>query len=132
MKRFKLVLAFMAFAGGALAEPGDEPIPPEAWRAMTAGKTVHYYQDGKLFGREYYLNEQGDVVFRFPNGVCAEGRWAYADQKYCFAFDAEVYCFRHVKRGDQIVIIAEEDGDEQVVERIVEKEPLSCDSALDS
>lgn len=132
MKRTILTCLLAICAVGALADPGDEPIPPEAWRAMTTGKTVHYYQDGKLFGREYYVNEKGDVVFRFPNGACSEGRWAYAGDKYCFAFDAEVYCFKHVKRGNEIVVISEEDGEEQTVERIVEKEPLSCDYAVDS
>lgn len=133
MKRMILILALAIFAGGAAAAGAeDEPITPEAWRELTTGKTVYYYKDGALFGREYYVNEKGDVVFRFPNGVCAEGRWAYADQKYCFAFGAEVYCFQHVKRGNEIVIIGEEDGEEQTVERIVEKEPLSCDFALDS
>lgn len=132
MRLLKLFLVFAALAGGAMADSGDEPIPPEAWRALTTGKTVYYYKDGELFGREYYVNEEGDVVFRFPGGQCAEGRWAYAEGRYCFAFGAEMYCFQHVKRGDDIVVIGEDDGEEQTVERIVEKEPLSCAFALDS
>lgn len=125
-------LAVAALAGAAAAGAGDKPISPDAWRALTAGKTLYYYRDGELYGREYYAGDKGDVVFRFPNGLCAEGRWAYAEGKYCFAYGPELHCFQHVKRGDDIVVIGEEDGDEQVVERIAAHEPLTCAPAIDS
>lgn len=136
MRRFRIIASSLIAAGllaaGAAHSGADEPIPPEAWRALTTGKTLYYYKDGELFGREYYMNDKGDVIFRFPNGACAEGRWAFAEEKYCFAFAGELHCFRHVKRGDAIVVIGEEDGEEQTVERIVEKEPLSCSEAVES
>lgn len=124
--------AGLILAAGAAAAGADEPIPPDAWKALTTGKTLYYYKDGALYGREYYANDEGDVIFRFPNGACAEGRWAFADGQYCFAFAGELHCFRHVKRGSEIVVIGEADGEEQTVERIVEREPLSCGQALDS
>lgn len=132
MRGFILGVICTTLGGAAFAGADDDPISPDAWRALTTGKTLYYYKDGALFGREYYRNDKGDVVFRFPNGVCAEGQWAYADGEYCFAFGPELYCFQHVKRGDDIVVIDVDDGDEQTVERIAEREPLSCDAALDS
>ncbi|MFV0473535.1 MAG: hypothetical protein ACK5MQ_04935 [Pikeienuella sp.] len=125
-------LAFAALAGGGGAASADEPIGADAWRALTAGKTLYYYKDGELYGREYYPNDKGDVVFRFPNGFCSKGRWAFAEGKFCFAFEGELHCFEHVKRGDEIVVISDPEGDEQTVERIVDREPLSCDAALSS
>lgn len=134
MRGVMLALAVAALGGGALAAGAveDEPIAPDAWRALTTGKTLHYFRDGKLFGREYYRNDDGEVVFRFPDGLCAEGRWAYADGKYCFAYGPDLHCFLHVKRDEDIVVISDEDGDEQMVERIVEQEPLSCAEAIES
>ncbi len=131
MRRAAAVLA-MALAAGAATAGADEPIPPEAWKALTAGKTLYYYKDGELFGREYYHGDKGEVIFRFPNGACAEGRWAFADGQYCFAFGGELHCFHHVKRGSEIVVIGVEDGDEQVIERIADHEPLSCGQTFDS
>ncbi|WP_340108181.1 hypothetical protein [Pikeienuella sp. HZG-20] len=128
-----MAVIIAALGGGAFAEAlEDKPIAPDAWRALTTGKTLHYYKDGVLFGREYYRNDDGDVVFRFPDGLCAEGRWAYADGEYCFAYGPDLHCFLHVKRGADIVIISGEDGDEQTVGRIAENEPLSCAEAIES
>lgn len=110
----------------------DEPIGPDEWRALTTGKTLYYHKDGELYGREYYKNEEGDVVFRFPNGQCAEGRWAFAEEKYCFAFGGQLHCFIHILRDGEIVVISLDDGSEQTVEQIAENEPLSCAQGVDS
>ena len=107
-------------------------IGPDAWREMTTGKTLHYFKDGELYGKEYYMNDDGEVVFRFPNGMCAEGKWAHADGKYCFAFgdDPTLHCFWHVMRDGSIVVIGEADGEEQTVETIEENAPIGCGSAI--
>ena len=128
----RVIMGAMAALLATGAAAADKPIPPDDWRKMTLGKTLHYFKDGEPYGREYYMNPQGDVVFRFPNGVCAEGRWAYAEGKYCFAFGQELFCFHHVMRGDKIVVIGEEDGDEQTIESISDHEPLSCAKEVSS
>ena len=125
-----LIAALVLAAGPAVAS--DAEIGPDAWRALTEGKTLHYFKDGKLYGREYYAPDGKSTVFRFPNGLCAEGQWAYADRQYCFAYAGQLHCFKHIKRGDDIVILGLEDGEEQVVEKIAENEPLSCSEAVDS
>lgn len=123
-------IALSLIAGSAAA--AEAPIEPDAWRALTEGKTLHYYKDGELYGREYYDPDGRTVVFRFPNGACAEGRWAFAEEKYCFAYANQLHCFRHVQRGRDIYVIGLEDGDEQKVEKIVDGEPLSCAEAINS
>ena len=101
----KFALAVGLFLLGPLAAVAgsDVPISPEEWRALTTGKTLDYHKDGELYGREFYKNEEGDVVFRFPNGQCAEGRWAYAEEKYCFLFGGKLHCFIHIMRDGEIV-----------------------------
>ena len=119
-------------AAAASAEEREADIGPDAWRALTEGKTLHYYKDGELFGREYYAPDGDRVIFRFPQGQCAEGRWAYADGQYCFAYVGELHCFEHVLRGDDIFVKGVEDGSEQTVGEIVDNQPLSCAEAIDS
>ena len=128
--RFLLSVLLLAAATSATAK--DAMIGPDAWRELSTGKTLYYFKDGELYGKEYYINDEGEVVFRFPNGVCAEGRWAYDDGKYCFAFEGSpvLHCFWHVMRDGQIVVIGEADGEEQTVEQIEDNEPLGCGSAI--
>lgn len=132
MPRLALALTVLAAFLGATAASAaqDAPIGPDAWRELTTGKTLYYYKDGELYGREYYVNEEGDVVFRFPNGACAEGRWAFAEEKYCYAFEGQLHCFKHVMRDGAIVVIGEADGEEQTVEQIVDDEPLGCGASI--
>lgn len=116
-------------SGAALAK--DALIGPDAWREMTTGKTLHYYKDGELYGKEYYPGgDDNTVVFRFPNGLCAEGRWGHSEGKFCFAFGDQLHCFWHVMRDGEIVVIGEEDGEEQTVETIADHEPIGCGSAI--
>ncbi|MEM7522446.1 MAG: hypothetical protein AAF360_01530 [Pseudomonadota bacterium] len=121
-------------SGGAVGSvnAADALIGPDAWRALTTGKTLYYHKDGELYGREFYRNEEGDVVFEFPGGQCAEGRWAWAEDKYCFAFGGQLHCFSHVMRDGEIVVIGLEDGEEQTVETIADNEPLTCEEGIES
>ena len=134
----KKLIAALCLAGACAAAPtlafagSDEVIGPDEWRALTTGKTLDYHKDGELYGREYYRNDEGEVVFRFPNGQCAEGRWAYAEEKYCFAFGGQLHCFLHIMRDGEIVVISLDDGSEQTVERIADAEPLSCSQGVES
>lgn len=121
-------------AGFALA---DEPVTAEEWRSLTAGKTLYYFKDGELYGREYYPARDEDdnrVIFRFPTGECAEGSWEKVDDHFCFSFGSQLHCFSHVRRGDEIIVSGDDgdDGDEQSVGAFHEREPLSCAPAVDS
>lgn len=129
MKTVFAVLSLIVAATSAQA--GDAMIEPDDWRAMTSGKTLYYFKDGELYGKEYYAPD-GGVTFRFPSGLCVEGRWAHADGKYCFAFqgDDQLHCFWHVMREDKVVVIGEADGEEQTVDRFEDGEPMGCGSAI--
>lgn len=127
----RLLIAAMALAATP-AMANDAEISPDAWRTLTQGKTLHYFKDGELYGREYYAPDGKSTVFRFPNGLCAEGQWAFAERQYCFAYGGQLHCFKHIQRGDDIVILGLDDGEEQKVEKIVENEPLSCGEAVNS
>lgn len=125
-----LLAALPAFAAG------DEPIPEDAWRALVIGKTVHYMSEGRSYGREYFSTEGDRTVFRGENGFCEEGIWAHADGLYCYAYGGDAHCFTQVMRGEQVVVITAdpkgEPGDEQIVEKITEGAPLTCEREVQS
>lgn len=117
------VSAFIAVAGIATA---DEAISLEEWRALAIGKTVHYSVDGKPAGREYYTDDGAFAVFQAPDGACVEGPWAHDDGRYCFWYGTDFQCFYHWRRGGRIITQSDTGGQEQVIERIEENEPLFC------
>lgn len=126
----RLLLSLMLLASPALAQ--DALIGPDAWREMVLGKTLHYHKDGELYGREYYAPTGDRVVFTFAEGGCAEGRWAWSGDVYCFAYFGELHCFEHLMRDGDIIVKGVDDGDEQKVEAIVEDEPLFCGESVES
>lgn len=108
----------------------DALIGPDAWRAMTAGKTLHYYQNGELHGREYYYPDGDKVEFCSAEGMHAVGRWAFSDDTYCFAYFGDLHCFQHVMRdGDIFVVDVNDAEDEQKVDHISDGGPLPCSEA---
>lgn len=119
-----VVLGALA-AQAALA--ADALIGPDAWRTMTAGKTLHYYRDGALYGREYYYPDGEKVEFCSANGIHAVGRWAHSNDTYCFAYFGDLHCFKHVMRDGEIFVIDVNDAeDEQKVDHISDGGPLPC------
>jgi hypothetical protein len=136
MRRILIAALSLFLAMPALAAAGqDKAIPPEEWRSMTAGKTVYYYIDGQLFGREYYWPGRDMVTFQHVSGQCADARWTWEDGRYCFYFDRP-HCFAHVQRGTEIVIIPQNPDDgtdltEQIVHQIAPL-PFSCTPGVTS
>ena len=115
--------ALLAGIGGA----ADALIGPDAWREITSGKTLHYYRDGELYGREYYYPDGNKVEFCSAEGFHAVGRWAFREDTYCFAYFGDLHCFRHVLRdGDIFVIGVDGDEEEQQVDLITDGGPLPC------
>lgn len=120
----------------AFAVPGlhaaDAEIGPDAWRALTEGKTLFYYRDGALYGWEYYYPDSVKVEFCSADGVHAVGEWGYSEGTYCFAYFGDLHCFRHVMRDGEIFVIDVNSGDdgaggdEQRVDRIANGGPIPC------
>jgi len=91
-------------------DPGD--IPPEEWRALVRGQTLHYRINGENWALEQYAPLGNGVVLQLlQTGECLTGEWSYRDGQYCFAWNSgETSCFRHTRVGGQIVVIHMEDG----------------------
>lgn len=131
--RARLALALTLWpllAGAADLQPGDRPIPPEEWRALTEGRTVTYTIGGRLWGREFFHPGGERATFLGADGACMTAPWAYAEGLYCFGYGG-LHCFRHVRRDGDILILPEGGGPEQAVEG-VETAPISCDAPLSS
>jgi hypothetical protein len=104
--------------------PG-EPILVDEWRAMTAGRTVWYSLNGEHWGKEHFHPSKDQATFVGADGECVTAEWIYADGVYCFAYGG-LHCFRHLRRGGEIVIAPLGDGAVQTVEQI-DRTPLSCE-----
>ncbi len=122
-----LVATFVGAATAPAVNAADALIGPDAWREMTTGKTLHYYRDGELYGREYYYPDGEKVEFCSADGFHAVGRWAFKDDTYCFAYFGDLHCFRHLLRdGDIFVVDVNDAEDEQKVDHISDGGPLPC------
>lgn len=126
-----LVLALTvaaAQAGDIL--PGDQEIGLAEWREMTEGRTVWYTLDGRHWGREYFHPGTDSATFVSAEGDCATAPWVYAEGVFCFAYTG-MDCFRHIRRGDQLLAVPLSDGVTQVIDKITDG-PLSCEPPLSS
>lgn len=142
--RLTLPVVFASLALGlpvyadALAPKADEAvnIPPEEWGAMASGRTLTYRIDGKFWALEHYYPGTNHVTLQINDGSCMEGTWEYQAPLYCFHWDEQgTACFRHVRIGDQIVIIETQDGqDTPMLQSMtgVTDTPLSCGPASTS
>jgi hypothetical protein len=128
----------------ALPLPAAEPQPrsfPEAtdipvaeWVAMAMGRTLTYRIDGELWAMERYTPGTNRVTLQLYDGTCMEGTWDYSAPIYCFHWDGEgTACFRHARRGEEILIIETQDGqDTPAVQMMtgVTDVPLACGPAV--
>lgn len=107
-----------------------QTIPFAEFRAMTDGKTVYFeLEDGEPWGREYYIPGTQDSIFVFADGECFEGHWTYDSSYYCYHYRDQPSCWLHFWEGDTIKVESRS-GMRQVVGKIVEREPLSCEPEL--
>ena len=99
----------------ALGQAGDvagaRDIPVEDWIAMTEGRTLTYRINGAFFALEHYYPRSNRVTLQSSDGRCLQGTWNYQAPRYCFFWDDEPpACFRHVRLGEEILIIETQDG----------------------
>lgn len=144
----RLSLALAVALTGALAplagatEPAEPPlrgaidIPPEEWTAMAAGRTLTYSIGGRLWAYERYDTASDGVALEFRDGTCLVGRWDYVAPLYCYHWeDQGTSCFRHVRLGEDILVLETESGLATGAIQVmtgVSDTPLSCGGPLTS
>lgn len=110
MRALVLALTILAAPAGA-QDDGLKDIPVEEWREMALGRTLTYSINGSFFALERYARTGNRVELQFSNGQCSTGTWTHSGNLYCFDWGFErPHCFRHVRAGDQILVINIEDG----------------------
>lgn len=78
-------LAFGLCAGLATAASAGS-VGPEAFEAMSEGRTLHFTLDGEPFGAEQYFADRR-ALWRHADGSCAWGRWYPRDDLICFEYE---------------------------------------------
>ncbi len=113
------------------AGPPRRDISPEAFKAMTDGKTLYFeLVDGQLWGREFYVPGSNRTVFKNAlTDECLEGHYTREGDRFCYHYRDQPSCWLTFYEDDQIVVEAE-DGQRQWVRKIVSNEPLSCADGL--
>jgi hypothetical protein len=106
----------------------------EEWAAMASGRTLTYRIDGELWAMEHYVPGTDRVVLQFQDGTCINGTWDFAAPLYCFHWEVEgTSCFRHVRSGDEILILETVDGVDTGAVQVmtgVSDTPLACGPAV--
>lgn len=136
------ILSAIAVAPPASAQSGAPPsgeavdIPVEEWTAMARGRTLTYRIGDELWAMERYAPDSDRVRLQFRDGSCLEGTWDYEAPLYCFHWrDQGTSCFRHMRRGDEILVIeapgGEENGQIQFMTEVSDL-PLACGPAVTS
>lgn len=114
----------------AIAQDAPTDIPPDEWRDLAMGRTLVYTIGDDVFAYERYPNSGNRVELQLANGECLTGTWTHNQNVYCFDWgDTAPACFRHVRDGDDILIIEQRDGaDSANVQQMVgtTDAPLLC------
>ncbi len=132
-------VAILAVLPGMLPAASQAPagaqgdIPVEEWTAMAAGRTLTYRIDGDLWALEHYTPGTNRVQIELFDGTCMTGTWDYTAPHYCFHWDGQgTSCFRHTRRGDEILVIEASDGQDTAMAQTmtgVSDVPLACGPA---
>jgi hypothetical protein len=116
--------------------PEAADIPVADWVAMAMGRTLTYRINGEFWALEHYYPGTDRVTLQLNDGTCLQGTWDYTAPIYCFHWEEEgTACFRHAKRGDEVLIIETRDGqDTPAVQTMtgVTDAPLHCGPAVTS
>ncbi|MCF3581157.1 hypothetical protein L2E76_11575 [Planktothrix agardhii 1811] len=117
---FALLLATPAIA--------QTPMTAEEFEAFATGKTLDYFSDGQVFGREVYLPGR-QVRWAFTAEECKLGHWYPEGEQICFLYDGdpEPKCWRIWPNGDGLAASYATDTPD-IPPRYVREttEPLAC------
>ena len=82
MKPLALCAALIASAAGA----AETPVSPEAFDALSRGRTLVYSDGDRAYGVEQYLPGRR-VVWAFLGEDCRQGQWYAEGNEICFVYD---------------------------------------------
>jgi hypothetical protein len=126
MRHALLLLALAAPAPGpALAQT---PMTAEEFDAYATGKTLDYFADGQVFGREVYLPGR-QVRWAYTDDECRLGRWFPKGDQICFLYegDPEQKCWRIWHNGAGLAASYATDTPDIPPRAVRETtEPLAC------
>ena len=124
------LLALPALAG----EDSLQDMTLEEWQDLALGRTLTYRVGGEFYALERYARSGNQVELQFFDGTCVAGHWTHAGNLFCFDYGhPKPHCFRHVRSGNQILVIGFVDGletgDVQEMSEVTDA-PLNCGQNL--
>ena len=122
--RAALLLALLA--GPAFAAE-DRPLSPEAFEALTTGRTIVYSSGDSYYGTEQYLPGRR-VIWTFGD-QCLRGRWEAAGDHICFVYedDPEPSCWTFRKREGGLAAWSDNDPEgAPLVSTYQSPVPMAC------
>jgi hypothetical protein len=72
---------------GPAVRAADAPVTPEAFEALSVGRTLTYSLGGEVYGTEQYLPGRR-VLWAFEGEECRTGQWYEDADLICFVYDA--------------------------------------------
>jgi hypothetical protein len=121
----RALLLSAVLAGPAFAET---PMTAEDFDAFATGKTLDYFADSQVFGREVYLPGR-QVRWAFTAEECKLGHWYPVGEQICFLYDGdpEPKCWRIWRDGDGLAASYATDTPDIPPRKVRETtEPLAC------
>ncbi|MBP7000239.1 hypothetical protein [Amaricoccus sp.] len=98
MTRAPLVALLVA----AAASPGlaESVVAPDAFEAMSVGRTLHFTLDGQPFGSEQFFPGRR-TLWRYAEEGCQRGVWRAEGAAICFAYEGMegAICWRFLDTG---------------------------------
>ncbi len=85
MRRTAALLAALLLA--APGQAADAPVTPDAFEALSVGRTLTYSLGGKVYGTEQYLPGRR-VLWAFEGEDCRTGQWYEDEGRICFVYEA--------------------------------------------
>lgn len=115
-------LLLLATAGAQ----AQSPIAPEAFEALSEGRTLHFALKGLPYGVEQYFPGRR-TLWRLGDGACEIGRWYPRGEAICFTYETipAPSCWRVLQTPEGYAAEALEGGFTLDVERI-DTAPLPC------
>jgi hypothetical protein len=124
MLRQALILALVV----AVQARAEGPVSPQAFEAMSVGRTLHFTLEGKPFGAEQYFPGRRSL-WRFADGTCEAGSWRAEGERIRFTYerDPEPQCWRMVEVGGRLRAALAGDGAGLVLDLShADDAPLPC------